>query len=255
MLDTLTHIDNVTASIKLSKGRKYLKSYKIDWTVANASLHRLGERETAIGKLSIYTTKINGVTVKICGDHILITLAKKYITCQILNITYHSLIHKTIERLIDMGIIKQAFADPKQQAYYIMKTRTTFRIEHALDLAKLETVANRAVINKKGKRYIRDGFTRLEIIRKVTKDSTKTAHLNPFWMDGIVKLHTINIVEKLTNLEIINNFGVAFGKDMSYNRRKLKEAVKTMIETFDLCKIKDNAILQRLHGLEHQNRL
>ncbi len=167
MLDTLTHIDNITASIKLSKGRKYIKSYKIDWTVANASLHRVGERETPKGKLSIYSAKLDGVSVRICGDHVLITLAKKYITCQILNITYHRMIHSTLVRLIDMGIIKKAFADPKQQAYYIMKTRTTFRIEHAIDLAGLETVANRAVINKKGKRYIRQGFTRLEVTMPV----------------------------------------------------------------------------------------
>jgi len=258
-MEVLTHIDNVSYTFLRKQKGKYLK-INIDYDVLKATFHKYGEIKTPsghhIGKFKYFDSN-TGISYKVQGNAITVSLAKAIFKGydEKINFWYH--LGRGLNMLFKMGIFKKnKNKTPQHQCYYLLRTRGKITVEHAIDIKQLPTPKSSLKIDTKGKRYQRQGFTRLEVItgnKSIIIPQLKEVRFLPVFLHEIIRLHTINMMDKLSQSltsVIINN---KIGNNRQNNAKKIKAWLLDTITNNDISNIFNQLNMTTLINRERQN--
>lgn len=258
-MEVLTHIDNVSYTFLRKQKGKSLK-IKIDWDKLKATFHKYGEIKTPsghhIGKFK-YFDRNTGISYKVQGNVITVSLAKAIFKGYDEKINFYYHLARGLNMLFKMGIFKENRNKTSQhQCYYLLKTRGKVSVEHAIDIKGLPTPKSSLKIDTKGKRYQRQGFTRLEVItdnKSIIMPQLKEVRFLPSFMKEIIRLHTINIMDKLSHSLISVIINAKIGSNRQNNSRKIKAWLLKAITDNDISNIFNQLNMIKLINKERQN--
>lgn len=262
MLKPVSHIDNITYSFIRSYGKRGRKKPIIlNWSIVNRFFHKYGETVTSRGKISkykYYDTQTK-VSYKIFGNAITISLGKAVFSSYIDKETYYTKLVKAVMYLYDNDFLQTNRLNTRQAAYYLLRSRGTVSIEHAIDVYGLESSKQSRGIDSLGKRYQREGFTRFEVIVKGVIDKyrpqLKSIQLLDSFIIEVVKKHTKNFYAKCSSTLISILMGITIGYNKQFNYKKIRAWVYNIIITTDYSLVTDIKILKGLRYKEQQNKI
>ena len=258
-MEVLTHIDNVSYTFLRKQKGKSLK-INIDYDVLKATFHKYGEIKTPsghhIGQFKYFDSK-TGISYKIQGNVITVSLAKAIFRGYDQKINFYFHLARGLNMLFKMGILKKGKNKTTQhQCYYLLRTRGKVSVEHAIDIKGLDTSKSNVKIDSKGKRYQRKGFTRLEVIttnKDIIIPQLKEVRFLPSFMSEIIRLHTTNIMDKLSNSLISVIINAKIGNNRQNNANKIKAWLLKVITDNDISNTFSQFNMTTLINRERQN--
>ena len=259
MYQAVSHIDNISYSFQLKPKNK--KKLRIDWGLIRAIFHKYGEVTTPYGNIGQYKhyDPSTRYSYKVYGNSVQVSIAKKVFECYETREAYYFHLVNAVQYLFDNGILKTNWKDTRQASYYLLRSRGVVRIEHAIDVYGLESSLQARCIDKIGKRYQREGFTRYEIITKGKineyRTQLKSIDLTKEFMKKIVTKHVKNLYDKSSKVLLTAFCGKFMGDNKQANHRKLKVWVENVIRTTDYSTITDIKMLRQLVFKEKQNKI
>ena len=257
MYQAVSHIDNISYTFQLKAKNK--DKLIIDWGLVRAIFHKYGEVTTPYGNIGQYKhyDPHNRYSYKVYGNMVTVSIAKKVFECYETRDTYYFHLVRAVKYLFDNMIIRTKWACTRQATYYLLRSRGTIRIEHAIDIYGLQSSEQARSIDTLGKRYQRTGFTRYEIITKGKIDDyrpqLKSINITNMFMKKIVMKHVKNLYTKSSNILLTALCGKMMGDNRQANYRKLAVWVEGVIRTADYSLIKDTNTLRQLVFKEKQN--
>lgn len=258
-MEVLTHIDNVSYTFLRKQKGKSLK-INIDYDVLKATFHKYGEIKTPsghhIGKFKYFDAN-TGISYKVQGNAITVSLAKAIFRGYDEQINFYFHLARGLNMLFKMGVFKKGKNKTTQhQCYYLLRTRGKVSVEHAIDIKGLETSKANQKIDTKGKRYQRIGFTRLEVIttnKDVIIPQLKEVRFLPEFLHEIIRLHTSNVIHKLSTVLISVIINAKIGNNRQNNTKKIKAWLLKTITKNDISNNFSRLNMTTLINRERQN--
>lgn len=254
-----SHLDNLSVTILKKTRSPRARKLMVDYRQLERMHPRIRRVDIGNGE-SIneyrFLSHCGRVSYKLYGNIITISLARSIWN---LKSSIYARLIEAVLYLFENGIIESAWGDRRAEARYWLRTRATLHAEHAIDCAHMPTPGALQGHDRKGKRYRRGGFTRLEVFEPCKLELARPhlkASVSVFlgWMGKrLVKKHVTNIIHKVDQDQLAWVLGVRPLATWDRWRKRVTDRIRELVHSNDIYATHSPAQRDRLAGLQWQN--